>query len=352
MSGLMRDDDIVDSVLRGFLADADALVASGLATTGEVDAAMRLGAGHHEGPFTARGFDASVEEPVAEATAFAGPTVVIGSGRMASGIVEAVARAGRPVVALTRSQSAAEGLIATIESSLERAVARGKLDEAAALRARQSIHATPDESAVDEAGVVIEAIVEDLAIKQGVLARLDGIWPAHVPLATNTSSFTVVETMAGVVSGRPTLALHFFNPAPAMRLVEVVAGPNADAETTAQAAAWVRAIGKEPVRAPDERGFLVNRLLIPMLNDAVRVHEDGTPIAEIDAAMTDKAGHPMGPFALMDMIGIDVMVAALSALAEGRDERIRPARTLRELLAAGRLGRKSGGGFSTEGNLS
>lgn len=350
MSALMRADDIVDSVLAGYLRDADALVAAGLAAPGAIDAAMRLGAGHRAGPFAARGVAAATTDDELDAEPFDGPTVVVGSGRMASGIVEAIARAGRPVVALTRSRASAEKLTQTIGDSLARAVARGKLDEDDAARALASVTATPDPAEAGAAGVVIEAVIEDLGVKRELLARLDDVWPDDVPLATNTSSFTVAETMAGVRSSRPTLALHFFNPAPAMRLVEVVAGPRADAATVGRASAWVRAIGKEPVRAPDERGFLVNRLLIPMLNDAVRVHEDGTPIADIDAAMTGHAGHPMGPFALMDMIGIDVMVAALDALAEGRDARIRPARTLRELLAAGRLGRKSGGGFSSEGH--
>jgi 3-hydroxybutyryl-CoA dehydrogenase len=350
VSTLMRADDIVDSVLGGYLRDADALVAAGLASPGDIDAAMRLGAGHRSGPFAARGLASIATPDEIGGEPFDGPTVVVGSGRMASGIVEAIARAGLPVVALARSQESAERMTQTIEGSLARAVSRGKLDEADAARARASFRATADESAASGAGVVIEAVVEDLDVKRALLAHLDEIWPDDVPLATNTSSFTVAETMAGIRSSRPTLALHFFNPAPAMRLVEVVAGPRADAATVGRATAWVRAIGKEPVRAPDERGFLVNRLLIPMLNDAVRVHEDGTPIADIDAAMTQHAGHPMGPFALMDMIGIDVMVAALDALAEGRDARIRPARTLRELLAAGRLGRKSGRGFSSEGH--
>jgi 3-hydroxybutyryl-CoA dehydrogenase len=344
-----RPDDIVVRVLSGYLRDADEMVADGLATRDAVDAAMRLGAGHQAGPFESRG-DAG-ESAVARDTAasFLGPTVVVGTGRMASGIVETVARAGLPVVALGRSREAADRLIETVEGSLERAVSRGKLDDEGARRARAAFSATDSADAVDGAGLVLEAVAEDLALKQELFADLDRRWPATVPFATNTSSFTVAEIMERVAPSRPTLALHFFNPATAMRLVEVVAGPGAAPDLVDRGSAWVRSIGKTPVTAPDERGFLVNRLLIPMLNDAVRVHEDGVPIAEIDDAMTAHAGHPMGPFALIDMIGIDVMVAALDALAEGRDDRIRPARTLREMLAAGRLGRKNGDGFTVKG---
>jgi len=349
VSETMRADDIAAAVLRGYHAEADALVGAGLATPGAIDTAMRLGAGHPQGPFEARGQGETIEDAPREAAPLAGPTVVVGSGRMASGIAEAIARARQPVVALTRSAEARRRVTETFDASLQRAALRGRLDEAGVNRARDSFSATDDPAAVSGAGLVIEAVIEDLDVKQQLLSQLDGLWPAEVPFATNTSSFTVRETMAGVTSGRPTLALHFFNPAPAMRLVEVVEGPGGTEETLDRADAWVRAIGKTPVRAPDERGFLVNRLLIPMLNDAVRVHESGVPVADIDAALTAGAGHPMGPFALMDMIGIDVMVAALDALAEGRDDRIRPARTLREMLDDGRLGRKTGSGFWKEG---
>lgn len=332
-------------MLRGYLADADALVAQGSATAGAVDAAMRLGAGHSRGPFESRergeaspGFDP-------EAAPFDPPVVIVGSGRMAAGIMQAVACAGMPVLGIARARESADRLAAIVDASIGRAVTGGKLSPEAARRATDSFGVTFDVAAAEQAGLVLEAVVEDLAVKQDLLGGLSERVRADVPFATNTSSFTVAETMAGVGRQRPTLALHFFNPAPAMRLVEVVAGADSGGDIADRGAAWAHAVGKTPVQAPDERGFLVNRLLIPMLNDAVRVHEAGTPVADVDAAMTRHAGHPMGPFTLIDMIGIDVMVAALDALAVGRDERIRPARTLRELLAAGRLGRKSGGGF-------
>lgn len=352
MSTLMPADEIVDRILKNYLQDADDLVATGLTAPGDVDLAMRLGAGHRSGPFELRGLDAGRGEDGVAAAPFSGTTVVVGSGRMASGIVEAIARSGSPVMALARSQNAAAGLIATVDASLDRAVARAKLTAEDAAHVRALVSTSSDaanDAAVGEPGLLIEAIVEDLPTKQRELARLDLIYATTVPFATNTSSFTVRETVADVITGRPTLSLHFFNPAQAMRLVEVVAGPGATPEVVDRATAWVHSIRKTPVRAPDARGFIVNRLLIPMLNDAVHLHESGVPIADIDQAMTERAGHPMGPFALMDMIGIDVMVAALTALAAGGEERIRPARSLRELVAAGRLGRKTGGGFLMEG---
>jgi 3-hydroxybutyryl-CoA dehydrogenase len=145
------------------------------------------------------------------------------------------------------------------------------------------------------------------------------------------------------------LGLHFFNPAPAMKLVEVIAGPDAG-HLVAPATAWVRALGKTPVPCADSRGFIVNRLLIPFLNDAVRVQEQGVAVAEIDALMVEQAGHPMGPFALIDLIGLDVTAAALAAMAEtDTDPRLPPAATLHTLVEQGRLGRKSGAGFHTYG---
>jgi len=271
---------------------------------------------------------------------------------MARGIVEAIARAGQPVRALARSSGAADRMQEAIAGSLSRAVARGRIDDIMATAIRDRVDVRTEASVFDGAGVIIEAIVEDLPTKQRMMGELDTQLAAGVPMATNTSSYTVEEIFRDVDPSRPALALHFFNPAQAMRLVEVVGGASASADLVSAAEAWVTSIRKVPVHCADTRGFVVNRLLIPMLNDAVRLHETAVPIDDIEAAMVSEAGHPMGPFALMELIGIDVMVAALTALSAHDPSRIQPAETLLALQSEGRLGRKTGSGFLSEGLVS
>jgi 3-hydroxybutyryl-CoA dehydrogenase len=349
----------------GLLADAVAMAARGLAGRADIDLAMRLGAGHPQGPFAVldglgsaadpfgplpgAGAATTTETGSADDTTWAGPVGVVGTGHMASGIVEAVARTGRPVLVVGRSPEALERLRATVAGSLGRSAAKGRIsaDDVATTLAR--IDLLTDPATLAGVDVVVEAVAENLAVKQALFAELDRALPRAVPLATNTSSLRVSEIAAGVTTGRPVLGLHFFNPAPAMKLVEVIAGPDAG-HLGAPATAWVRALGKTPVPCADSRGFIVNRLLIPFLNDAVRVHEQGVAVAEIDALMVEQAGHPMGPFALIDLIGLDVTAAALAAMAEtDTDPRLPPAATLRTLVERGRLGRKSGAGFHTYG---
>jgi 3-hydroxybutyryl-CoA dehydrogenase len=201
-----------------------------------------------------------------------------------------------------------------------------------------------------DSDLIVEAVAEDLSVKQAVLAQIDRLARPAAVLATNTSSYRVAEVMHDVSAQRRTLALHFFNPAAVMKLVEVVPGPGSESVLDV-ATAWARSLGKSPVRCADARGFIVNRLLIPYLNDAARLHENGATVAEIDAAMTGAPGLPMGPFALLDLIGLDVTVAALSSMAEAEptDKRLVPATILVQLVAEGRLGRKSGAGFHSQG---
>ena len=354
-------------VLSGLLRDAVLLVQRGTATPADIDTAMRLGAGHPAGPFevlavlAAADRDAlglppgsstvtgTVDVPAAHRT-WSGPVGVVGTGHMAGGIVEAIARSGRPVRVLARSESSGAGLLGRLARSLDRAVSRGRLGEAgrADILARVSVVGDPAELA--DVDVVVEAVAEDLDVKAAVVARVDAALPPSVPLATNTSSFRVADLRPHVASERPVLALHFFNPAPVMKLVEVVVPDDvaqAD-ELRATAAAWVRDLGKTPVACSDSRGFVVNRLLIPFLNDAVRLLVDGRSVDEVDDLVRTGAGHPMGPLALIDLIGVDVTVAALESMAAVEDDpRIRPAPPLLELASAGRLGRKSGAGFHT-----
>jgi 3-hydroxybutyryl-CoA dehydrogenase len=344
-------------LLGGLLSDATTMAADGVATRHDIDAAMRLGAGHPRGPFELLdGVAPAVPHTaaaIAAVTAWS-PVGVAGSGHMAAGIVESVARSGTPVYALVRSEDSAERLMRAVRRSTSRAVERGRLSRADADAALDRITITQHAPDLAATQIVIEAVAENLAIKSTVLRSLDQALPAAVVLATNTSSFRVADLRPHVTEHRPLLALHFFNPAPAMRLIEIVVPADA-ADRTAlldQARAWAASIHKTAVTCADRRGFVVNRLLIPFLNDAVRRHDDGTPAAEIDQIMIDGAEHPMGPLALIDLIGLDVTIAALRSMAEAETspqarDRLLPAATLHRLAAAGHLGRKTGNGFHT-----
>ncbi len=346
----MIDSFDAGSLFEHYFADADRLVADGIASAEDVDTAMRLGAGFPLGPFEARGHPSrrDVPEPTEVPPVWA-KAAVIGTGHMASGIAESIARAGRAVDVIGRSSTSAARSRAAIVANLDRAVARERItsDEASAIIGRISFRIGVDHASA--ADVVIEAVAEDLELKQRLVTEIDEVLPDDAVLATNTSSYRVAEIMRDVAKTRPVFALHFFNPAAAMKLLEVVPGPGS-AEGIDTAEAWARQLGKTPVRSADSRGFIVNRLLIPYLNDAVRLHEAGVPIETIDIAMTEDAHLPMGPFALLDLIGIDVTVAALESMAESEDiARLRPADRLSELMQAGRLGRKVGAGFYTKG---
>ena len=354
-------------VLTGLLRDAALLVGRGTATRADVDTAMRLGAGHPGGPFEVLAAlqpeerqrlglarPEHVGEPASagttDAPAWTGPVGVAGTGHMAAGIVEAVARSGRPVRVLARSSASGDRLLGRLAASLDHAAARGKVspEEAATVLARVSVTEQPAD--LTDSDVVVEAVAEDLTIKAQVLAAVDTALPPSVPVATNTSSFRVADLRPHASPDRAVLALHFFNPAQVMKLVEVVVPDDvADADRLrAAATAWAHALGKTPVTCGDSRGFVVNRLLVPFLNDAVRLHEGGLSVAEVDALLTEGAGHPMGPLALIDLIGLDITVAALESMAAVEDDpRFVPARTLHERVTAGRLGRKAGAGFHT-----
>jgi 3-hydroxybutyryl-CoA dehydrogenase len=339
------------TLLSGYFADADLLVERDVATAADIDTAMRLGAGYPLGPFEARGADPGAPAMAtgsADGDSSWSTVAVLGTGQMASGIAEGIARAGCRVTVLGRSAASLDRAAAAISTNLARSVARGRITDRDAGTIADRVAYSTHTDEVASADLLIEAVSEDLALKRRVLSQADEQFDARTVFATNTSSFRVAEVMGGITSGRATLAIHFFNPAAVMKLVEVVPG---SADDAAAADAWVRSIGKTPVRSRDERGFIVNRLLIPYLNDAVRLHEAGTPITLIDEVMTQEVGLPMGPFALIDLIGVDVTVAALDSMSEGAEGRLAPADTLRKLVREGRLGRKSGAGFYTEGDV-
>ncbi len=272
---------------------------------------------------------------------------IVGSGIMGSGIAEVAAKAGSTVVLRSRKQESADAMVAALGKSLAKQVSRGKLDEAEAEVVQGRVSATADLEALADCDMVLESVVEDLDVKKQLFVELDRIVKDGAILATNTSTLPVVEM--AVETGRPerVVGVHFFNPAPAMSLVEVVRTLLSSDETVAEAVAFAEACGKGPVVVEDRAGFIVNALLFPYLNNAVRMLENRTASRDdIDAAMKGGCGFPMGPLALLDLVGLDTSVAILDALyGEFRDPNYAAVPLLRRMVAAGQLGRKSGLGF-------
>jgi len=272
---------------------------------------------------------------------------IVGSGIMGSGIAEVAAKAGVDVVLRSRKQETADGMLTSLAKSLAKQVERGKLagDEAEAVEARVS--ATADLEALADCDLVVESVVEDLAVKKQLFAELDRVVKDGAILASNTSTLPVVEMAVETARPDRVCGVHFFNPAPAMSLVEIVRTLLSSDETIAETRGFAEACGKEPVEVADRAGFIVNALLFPYLNNAVRLLEAGTASSEdIDTAMKGGCNFPMGPLALLDLVGLDTSVAILDALyQEFRDPNYAAVPRLRRMVAAGHLGRKSGQGF-------
>jgi len=272
---------------------------------------------------------------------------IVGSGIMGSGIAEVAAASGHEVVLRSRSQDSADAMVAGLAKSLAKQVEKGRRTEAEAAEIAGRVRATTHLGELVDVDVVIESVVEDLAVKKDLFAELDSICKPEAILATNTSTLPVVEM--AMATGRPDLVcgIHFFNPAPAMPLVEVVRPITAGDDTVAAALAFANACGKEPVEVKDQAGFIVNALLFPYLNNAVRLLEGGVATKEgIDAAMKGGCGFPMGPFALLDLVGLDTSLAILDALYEEyRDPNYAAVPLLRRLVTSGQLGRKTKKGF-------
>jgi len=266
---------------------------------------------------------------------------------MGSGIVEVCARAGCGVTYVEPTEELVAGGRARIERSVSRAVERRKLEAADAEHTLGRIAGATDLGALAGSHLVIEAVVEDLETKLDLFRKLDGLTRPEVVLASNTSSIPIVELALATERPDKVVGTHFFNPPPVMKLVELIPALTTSEETLAFARAFGERLGKTSVVAKDHAGFIVNRLLVPYLNDAARLYDEGfTTREDIDAAISLGLGHPMGPLALMDLVGIDTCVHVADVLyTEFGDERYKAPPVLRRMVTAGRLGRKSGRGF-------
>ncbi|MDK1019255.1 MAG: 3-hydroxybutyryl-CoA dehydrogenase [Actinomycetota bacterium] len=274
---------------------------------------------------------------------------IVGGGQMGRGIAEVCAKAGVDVVVVEMTEELMEKSRSGVERSLNRAVERGKLDEPGRDAALAKLTFSTDLASFADRALVIEAVVEDLGVKQDLFARIDRIVEADdAILASNTSSISITQLAISTERPQSVVGMHFFNPAQIMPLVEVISTVISDAGVVERAASFASdTLGKTVVHAKDRAGFIVNKLLCPYIFEAIRMHEEGFATREdIDAAMVNGAGHPMGPLTLSDLIGNDTMLAIADAfMEEYQDPRYAAPPLLRRMVEAGLLGRKSGQGF-------
>jgi 3-hydroxybutyryl-CoA dehydrogenase len=379
---------ILSTLVFPYLNHAVRMYESSYATRADIDNAMRFGCGYPAGPLTTLdelGLDTvrdalaqryavtgdSLHRPaellerlVAQRRSFAdlettsdatepqlrhaiGTVGVVGTGTMASGIVEVFARAGYDVVYVGRSEEKTAGVRAGIEKSLDRAVAKGRLDQAAAAEVLRRLVPSTSRADLAEVDLVVEAIAEDLEVKLALFRDLDRTCKPGTILATTTSSLPITQCADATDRPEWVIGMHFFNPAPVMKLVEVVTTELTAPEVDETVRALCAEVGKVAVSCGDRAGFIVNALLFPYLNDAVRLHtESGLGLEVIDAAIKEQAGFPMGPFQLLDVVGNDVSLAIQQELfAAFKEPGLAPAPLLEEHVRAGRLGRKTGRGF-------
>jgi 3-hydroxybutyryl-CoA dehydrogenase len=380
-------EQIFDTLVLPYLNHAVRMYEASYASVADIDAGMRYGCGYAKGPLTvidelgaaavrdklAARFaetDDHLHQPAdlleklateggtfAELGAAAGDSTpelkreirkvgVVGTGTMASGIVQVFAQSGYDVVFVGRTQEKLDGVYGYITKNLDRAIAKGKSTEDDKSALLERLTGSTEREALGDVDIVVEAIAEDLDIKLELFRDLDGICKPGAILATTTSSLPI--TQLGAATDRPAdvIGMHFFNPAPVMKLVEVVTTPATAAEVDETVRALCAQVGKVAVSCGDRSGFIVNCLLFPYLNDAVLLSESGVELAEIDAAIKETAGFPMGPFELLDVVGNDVSLAIQKELyAEFKEPGFAPAKTLEEKVANGELGRKTGRGF-------
>lgn len=274
---------------------------------------------------------------------------VIGAGQMGNGIAHVFAQGGHPVTMFDVSAEALARGRATIEKNMDRQVKKGSLDVAARDAALARLATSTELGAVAGAALVVEAATENQALKLKIFADLDRMADAGAVLATNTSSISITTIAAATKRPTDVIGMHFMNPVPVMQLVEVIRGLATSDETTARVMAWSTALGKVPVEVADYPGFVANRILMPMINEALYCLMEGVGTAEaIDTVMKLGMNHPMGPLALADLIGLDTCLSILEVLHSGLgDPKYRPCPLLRKYVAAGWLGRKSGRGIYT-----
>ena len=282
--------------------------------------------------------------PVAMATR---PVLVVGAGTMGSGIAQVFAAAGRQVYLRDQDEGSLKRGRVSIGTSLDRLVKKGTLDAGARELVLGRIrNAAPGES-LSDCAIAVEAVPERLDLKKTVFRELDRVLPQDAILATNTSSLSITELAAATSRPSRVIGMHFMNPVPVMQLVEVVRGLETSEETVRTTMEVAKALGKTPVLVEDRPGFVSNRILMPMINEAVFALQEGVATREaIDTVMKLGMNHPLGPLALADLIGLDVCLDILEVLQRGfGDDKYRPCPLLRTMVAAGRLGRKVGRGF-------
>jgi 3-hydroxybutyryl-CoA dehydrogenase len=272
---------------------------------------------------------------------------VVGCGLMGSGIAQVCAEAGYDVVVREVSAELLKKGLGKIESFLAKGVEKGKVTPERKAEVLGRLEGTTALESLARCDIVIEVVVESLQAKREVYQALDALCPAHTIFASNTSSLSITEMAATTRRADRFVGLHFFNPVPLMKLVEVVRSPLTSEETFEKAVAFARTLGKTPVRATDKTGFIVNRLLVPYLLDAIRAVEEGVgSIPDIDEGMKLGCGHPMGPLTLLDFVGLDTTYSIANIMFdEFREKRFAPPPLLKRMVQAGLYGRKSGKGF-------
>lgn len=384
----MTNEQIADTLVLPYLNHAARMFESGYASAVDIDNGMRFGCGYPKGPLTvidemgaatvrdklaARYAESKdnlhkpadiLEKLASEGSTFAeqgasdgaaepqlkqeiNKVGVVGTGTMASGMIQVFAQAGYDVTFVGRSQEKIDGVVAFVTKGLTKLVDKGKLEESEKDAVLARLHGSTDRADLADVDIVVEAIAEDLQIKTDLYADLDKICKPGAILATTTSSMPI--TKLGEATGRPesVIGMHFFNPATIMKLVEVVTTDQTSVEVNETVLALCAKIKKVAVSCGDRAGFIVNCLLFPYLNDAVKLLESGeASIEEIEAAIKEQAGLPMGPFSLLDVVGNDVSLAIEEELhAEFKEDGLAPAETLKKKVADGELGRKTGKGF-------